>query len=119
MVPNTTDKKYPQVDIFRKSRSLYTLKHKLKRQWKKLIKTSISLAKESGIDTYEINQYDQAIHTYDRINVVKDGEKVKDSELLGLSANALPSLYRRYQQGVTRYNSELGNLEKMTSDDHL
>ena len=119
MANHTINAKDSSQEVFRKTRSLYALKHKLKRQWKRLIKTSISLAKESGIDTYEISQYDQAIHTYDRVNVVKDGEKIKDSELLGLSADTLPSLYRRYQQGVTRYNSELGNLEKMTSDVHI
>jgi len=90
---------------FRKVSERRTLRNRLGRQWRKLIRESLKTAKEQDLQTIAYSEPHIRDASRIEIFVVNEGsenEGLYDEELLRLSQAKYPSLYRRYQQGTAR-----------------
>ena len=96
MVNLPTEKAKLGKELDYKVAELRTAENRLTRYWKKLVKSSITHAKALGIETYVLEKGDQAIHGPTRINVLVEGDTADSSELIGLSRDLFPLLYRKY-----------------------
>lgn len=85
-------------------------KNRLHRYWERLSKEAIRITKKRGIDVLASNEpADGSVEG--RIYLFRDG-KFDDSNLLRLAQSNLPSIYRRYQDGLQRHKESLGHLEE-------
>ena len=78
-----------------------SLKNRLNRYWSKLVKESLVIAKNKGL---EVVVSDSETLTSSDIVIKRNGEKVDVSELIELARKNLPSLYRRYYRDLERYS---------------
>lgn len=103
--------------IFRKTREIGILENRIKRYWKKLLKISIQVAKEKGIKTIVIENYedqiDNVLENPEAIQVYKNGEEVNADGLIELSKSISPSLYRRYYKDLRNYKTLSLELKSM------
>lgn len=102
-------------ELTRKESELINLRNRYHRYWRKLLKVSIKIAKERGIETIVIEDYDDqiniALRNPDVIQVYQENDIVNADELIELSKDVMPSLYRRYHGSKRKYYSELKKLE--------
>ena len=103
--------------IERKTKELYSLKHRLEKYWKKLLQESFRVARERGIKS-EILDLENIgpeifIDNSRTIPIYKNGKAVDADAFLKLASQTYPSLYRRYKQEKEQYERGLNELEKM------
>lgn len=110
---------------FRKVSENRTLRNRLGRQWRKLIKESLRIAKEQDLQTIAYSEPHIRDASKIELFVINEGsenEMLYDEELLRLSQAKYPSLYRRYQQGIERLErlrQELSGIqEKLLSHEY-
>lgn len=107
-------------EISRKTRELYTLRKKIHIYWKKLIAISFKVAKEKGIETIVIGDYedqiDNTLTNPQAVQVYRNGELVNANELIELSKDINPSLYRKYHGNLKEYNLGILELEKLVKE---
>ena len=88
----------------------WKLKNKLERYWKRLLIESNNIALEQGLTVIVSNK--RMRQGPNEIIVFENQEGLYDDELLRLSKDKFPSLYRRFYQGVERHGQILVDLEK-------
>jgi len=96
-----------------KAREVNTLRNRVQRYKKKLLKEAFTIAKEKGIEIY-LNNIENI--TSSVIILKKDQEgNINTDPIIELSRKNLPSLYRRYHESKTRFDQEYTKLEDMVA----
>ena len=86
------------------------LDNRLRRYWNKLVTESLKIAKQRKLNIGVI--YPDATSSED-IVIIKNGKEVNAYDLLKLSKNVLPSLYRKYNQGLEKHHKLHKELETL------
>jgi len=102
---------YPEEQIEHKINEYRTLTNRLRRYWKRLMKESLQIAKERGLEIYATEH--EIYPIYDIVIKKRGDEILDDSELLQLSKTKYSSLHRRYFQGLKKHKNLTEELEKI------
>ncbi len=91
------------------------LTKKLKRYWKRLAREALSVVKEQGLELVVTD--DLSIKSSPNQIVVRDfPDGLEDKRLLDLAKTTVPSLYRRFQEYMNKYDNLRIELTEKLSD---
>ena len=98
-------------ESYRKLSEIRKLKHRLKRYWTKLTKESLKAAKDQGLELRVAQG--PVIFKPNELIVFDYRDNFNDNNLLRLARPSYPSLYRKYQEGLERYEELRHKLEEL------
>jgi len=97
-------------EAMKKVSEFRTLTNKLNRYWSKLVKEAFEIASERNLEVAVSEDY---LDTRGDIVIYRKGEDIDASELIELTREKFPSLFRRYNQGLEKHRKMREELASM------